>query len=129
MSDITEIKDRLAQRAQAVAEMLLPKGRKEGKEWRCGSVEGEEGKSLGVHLTGSKAGVWMDFATGEGGDLIDLWQQTTGLSLVEVLHRAREFLGMEAPKRYHQPPIEEHLQSSAAAEVSCAGRPGTRLPA
>jgi RecA-family ATPase len=103
MSDITAIKTGLAQRAQSVAEMLLPNGHKEGNEWRCGSVGGEKGASLGVHLTGPKAGIWMDFATGEGGDLIDLWQQTNGLTFVEVLDRAREFLGMEA-ERYYQPP-------------------------
>jgi twinkle protein len=30
-------------------------------------------ESLKVHLTGDKAGIWQDFATGEGGDLLDLW--------------------------------------------------------
>jgi twinkle protein len=99
--DITDIKRALAQRAQAVAEMLLPRGRKEGSEWRVGSLVGEPGQSLGVHLTGNKAGLWKDFSQdGEHGDLIDLWQKTTGLSLVEVLDRAREYLGMETPTAY-----------------------------
>jgi len=100
MNDIVAIKQELAKRAQAVAEMLLPNGMKEADEWRAGSVQGEEGKSLGVHLTGNKAGLWMDFSTGQTGDLIDLWQHTTGLKFVEVLDRAREYLGMETPKAY-----------------------------
>jgi twinkle protein len=104
MGDIIAIKQGLAQRSHDVAEMLLPRGHKEGNEWRCGNLQGEPGQSLGVHLTGHKAGIWKDFATGEGGDLIDLWQQTKGLTFVEVLDRARGFLGLEAPKRYHQPP-------------------------
>jgi len=103
MSDIVAIKQGLAQRAEDVAEMLLPRGRKQGNEWRCGSLQGEPGQSLGVHLTGHKAGLWSDFATGEAGDLIDLWQHTTGLKFVEVLDRAREYLGMERPKENRDP--------------------------
>jgi hypothetical protein len=100
--EITEIKRALAQRAQPIAEMLLPRGRKEGHEWRAGGVQGEEGKSLGVHLAGSKAGVWCDFDTGEAGDLLDLWMATTGLKLVDVLERARDYLGMERPKAFSE---------------------------
>lgn len=31
-----------------------------------------------VELTGSKAGLWHDFSTGEGGDIFDLWAAVTG---------------------------------------------------
>src|SRR5690606_41371366 len=55
MADILEVKRRLASRAQAVAEYLLPNGIKESNEWRVGSVAGEKGKSLGVPLAGSKS--------------------------------------------------------------------------
>jgi hypothetical protein len=103
MSDIIVIKQALNQRAQAVAEMLLPQGKRQGNEWRVGSLSGEPGKSLGVHLTGKKAGVWCDFATGETGDLIDLWMAVTDLKLTEVLDRARKYLGMDAPKEYRDP--------------------------
>ena len=74
MADITQVKRMLADRAQSVAEMLLPNGRKDGPEWRVGSVNGEKGQSLGVHLHGDKAGIWSDFSTGDTGDLLDLWQ-------------------------------------------------------
>lgn len=111
MSDITEIKRRLAERVLSVAEHLLPNGRKDGMEWRAGSVAGELGKSLGVHLGGQKAGVWQDFASGEGGDLIDLWMKAKGASLPEALDEARLFLGLERPtfdrpvrKEYARPP-------------------------
>ena len=43
---------------------LLPAGKREGHEWFVGSVTGEPGHSLGVHLTGTKAGIWSDFAAG-----------------------------------------------------------------
>ena len=102
MADILEVKRLLASRAQAVAEYLLPNGVKQGNEWRVGSVAGEKGQSLGVHLAGSKAGVWSDFATGEGGDLLDLWMAVRRVSLVQALDEARAWLGIEAPT-LHRP--------------------------
>jgi hypothetical protein len=70
--DAGEIARMLAARAPSLARELLPAGRRDGHEWRCGSVAGERGGSLGVRLTGQKAGVWQDFATGETGDALDL---------------------------------------------------------
>jgi twinkle protein len=103
MADILEVKRALARQAQSVAEYLLPQGRKEGSEWRVGSIGGERGKSLGVHLSGLKAGVWSDFSSGEGGDLLDLWCATKGLQLPEALTEARKWLGMESPQPYREP--------------------------
>src|SRR5690625_121674 len=97
MADILEVKRLLASRAQAVAEYLLPNGIKQGNEWRVGSVAGEKGRSLGIHLAGAKAGVWADFASGEGGDLLDLWQAVHRVSLVQALDEARTWLGVERP--------------------------------
>lgn len=101
MTDIVELKRMLAARAQAVAERLLPGGRRDGHEWRAGSVAGEAGKSLGVHLTGEKAGVWSDFASGETGDLIDLWCAAKRLDLPAALEEIRDWLGVERPKLHH----------------------------
>lgn len=102
MADITQVKRMLADRAPAVAEYLLPGGRKEGSEWRAGSTAGEKGQSLGVHLSGPKAGVWSDFAAGQGGDLLDLWCAVRGVSLVGALEEARGWLGIERPT-LHRP--------------------------
>lgn len=100
MADILEIKRLLAASAQSVAEHLLPGGRKEAQEWRAGSVAGEKGDSLGVHLAGPKAGVWKDFATDEGGDLLDLWVAARSVSLSEALDQARAWLGIARPERF-----------------------------
>src|SRR5262249_45443039 len=77
---------------------LLPAGKKDGPEWRAGSRDGEPGKSLGVHLTGQKAGVWSDFATGESGDLLDLWMAVKRIDFVAAMDEARDFLGIERPQ-------------------------------
>lgn len=103
MSDILEIKRKLADRADDVAKMLLPGGRREGQEWRAGSVSGEKGQSLGVHLMGAKAGVWSDFNSGESGDLIDLWMTSRGLPLVRALDEIRNYLGIMQPQPYRDP--------------------------
>ncbi len=70
--DVHEIARELNERARALCAELLPAGRRDGHEWRVGSVRGERGESLGVHLDGQKAGVWCDFSTGECGDALDL---------------------------------------------------------
>jgi hypothetical protein len=46
---------------------ILPAGRKHGNEWRCRSIHGEAGDSLGVHLDGRRAGWWADFAADHRG--------------------------------------------------------------
>ena len=73
MMNANEIARLLAKQCETVVKLLLPKGEIKANEWRVGSVDGEKGKSLGVHLSGAKAGVWSDFATGQAGDLLDLW--------------------------------------------------------
>ncbi len=72
LTDIRELVRMLAAQAPSLAAELLPHGRKDGHEWRCGSLHGEPGRSLAVHLSGPKAGVWCDFASGEAGDALDL---------------------------------------------------------
>ena len=92
-----EIASRLAGRAESVCRELLPGGKREGHEWRAGSVSGEAGKSLGVHLSGEKAGVWADFAAGGSGDLLDLWRECRGLDLPTAMREACAFLGVSEP--------------------------------
>jgi len=93
--EITELKQRLTDRASEVCSMLLPSGKTAKGEYEVGSIAGDKGKSLKVCLKGSKKGVWSDFATGEGGDLIDLWREARGQTLQEALDDIRSYLGVE----------------------------------
>jgi len=52
-----DLSQRLAESALAVAEYLLPHGKRVGAEWKAGSTAGEEGRSLSVRVTGAKKGV------------------------------------------------------------------------
>lgn len=99
MSDITELKRMLVDRAMSVSEYLLPRGVLDKREWCVGSVSGEPGQSLKICVSGAKAGVWCDFAEGgeSGGDLIDLWCMARSVTVAESLPQIREWLGVEAP--------------------------------
>src|SRR3954462_12567368 len=74
---------------------LLPAGKREGHEWFVGSVAGEPGHSLGVHLTGAKAGIWSDFATYDSGDALDLVRAVLDIETAEALRWSRRWLGIE----------------------------------
>lgn len=90
-----DLSERLAQRAEDFARFLYPNGKKKGNEWCVGSLGGESGDSLRVHLKGTKAGVWCDFATGESGDLIDLWAQKERVSLLDAMKGVKAYLGIK----------------------------------
>ena len=106
-----EINEILVGMVDTVAAHLLPNGKREGKSWCAGSVAGEPGQSLRLCLSGARAGVWSDFSSGDkGGDLLDLWQQSRGLSFVDMLKEAKAFAGindtpeMFTPKKTRRKP-------------------------
>jgi putative DNA primase/helicase len=74
---------------------LLPNGTSQGHEWLVGNVHGDRGSSLAVHLSGAKAGVWCDFATGQSGDALDLVKAVLGVDIGEALTWSRRWLGLE----------------------------------
>ncbi|SDH08150.1 AAA family ATPase [Pelagibacterium luteolum] len=122
MSDITAVSRALSDRAAAVAEMLLPNGKRVGREWRVGSLGGEKGESFGVCLTGDKVGVWSDFQSGEGGkDLIDLWAAVKSLTLSEALQEARNYVGMTRPVAYREP-RQEYTRPPKPKCTTASGR-------
>lgn len=95
---VKEIAQMLANRAEDVCRLLVPGGRRNGAEWESGSVVGEKGKSCKVRLTGDKVGIWSDFATGEAGDLIDLWSISRNVKTGEAIRQAKEWLGIREPR-------------------------------
>ena len=111
-----ELSQRMAGEAAAIAQFLLPAGKRKSGEWQCGSVNGDEGKSLSVRLTGAKAGVWADFASGEGGDLLDLWALTRSMSVSQAMAEAKQYLGVrdtmpERPAKTYKRPAKPQCQT------------------
>lgn len=83
-----------------LARHLLPQGKRAGRYWQAGSIQGEAGQSLKVILQGDRQGTWKDFESGEGGDLIALWQIVYQCSFAEALNQMSSFLGIVAHKNY-----------------------------
>jgi hypothetical protein len=107
MVEIADLVGMLSQRAEALCAELLPHGVKEANEWRVGSVAGEPGRSMGVHLSGAKAGVWCDWAgrSDDRGDALDLVAKVLFAGdKRQALRWARAWLGIDRldPKSLEQ---------------------------
>ena len=76
---------------------LFPVGEIRGNQFVIGNIKGDKGDSLSITLTGAKAGLWHDFATGEGGDIFALWAACHGLDdkqdFIEVTDSITQWLG------------------------------------
>jgi hypothetical protein len=90
-----EIARRLTPHALAICRRCLSNGRREGALWRVGDLGNASGRSLFVRLSGPKAGRWMDMATDERGDLLDLIAATeTQGDLRAAVRFARSMLAL-----------------------------------
>ena len=90
----TETAEELAVRCESLCWELFPNGRRERNEFLVGNVNGDVGRSLAVHLTGEKTGVWCDFASGESGDLVGLVKAANRMDTYEAIEWALDWLGM-----------------------------------
>jgi hypothetical protein len=125
MNDASAIAQQLARRAPDLVRELLPAGRREGSEWRCGSLAGEKGRSLAVHLGGPRAGVWSDFAGGESGDALGLVAAVLfSGNIGPALQWSRRWLGLEAgapvPAITRQP--VRQAEATPALDAEAEGR-------
>ena len=110
-SSASELARRLAEDADAVCRTYLSNGKRVGNHWIVGDVRNSPGRSMHVRLKGNargRAGKWVDEATGEHGDLLDVIEHSCGLTeFVEVADEARRFLAMPRPeptRAERQPP-------------------------
>ncbi len=99
--DTEALRAGLLDRLEAVLHYLFPKGRIRNGKFYVGDVDGNTGKSLVVELEGPRRGLWKDFSTDEGGDVIDLWARSQGLSarydFPRIASDIRQWLGLVTP--------------------------------
>ncbi len=79
--DKDEIRTRLLDQLESVLLYLFPRGKRRGSQFYIGNLQGDPGDSLVVELEGPKRGLWIDFATGESGDVLALWASSRGYRL------------------------------------------------
>ena len=123
---------RLARDAEGVCRHYLSNGRREGRTWRVGDADNTPGRSLMVRLAGPDAGKgaaghWIDFATGEHGDLLDLIARTHRLDAFrDVLDEARRFLSLPQSDAHSSQPRRPPVPSGspeAARRLFASAKP------
>lgn len=117
-SPASELARRLGDHAEAVCREYLSNGRRSGNHWIVGDVRNSSGRSMHVRLKANAkgpAGKWVDEATTEFGDLLDVIRESRGLvEFRDVADEARRFLAMPRP----QPPTTDAQHQPAAARGS-----------
>jgi len=123
----SEVKAQLLARLPAVLHYLFPAGKQRGKQYVVGYLDGNAGKSLVIELDGARAGMWIDFATGEGGDILDAWARVMHLDarhdFPAVMSSVAQWLGVpdHIPlKGATKSPLPSHTKSIPVDELGPA---------
>ncbi len=129
---IEELKDRLLAQLDGVVHHLAPPA--PGSYTKTGIYftlnPGRADRSVGsfcIHMTGQKAGRWIDYATGDRGDILDLF----GLSLnlhdaTARIKAAREWLGLDTEDPATRRQREAHAARLKAERERAAAREDER---
>ena len=132
-----EIARILTQRAEALCLELLPAGKRHGQEWVHASPRGQQLAQPQRPLSGSRAGVWADFAGDQRGDALDLVAAVRfGGDKGQALRWARGWLGLApsapsggrpaAAPATRPPQAEEDEEAIARKNAACAISLGSR---
>ncbi|MHC8495325.1 DUF7146 domain-containing protein (plasmid) [Thalassospira sp. SM2505] len=117
MADIEEVKASLNARVLDVCKSLFGNvGYIAGRYYKIGSIGGEKGQSMYVHLSGPKAGYWLDTSTGERGDIIDLIRLNKRLNFPDAVTE-----GLRILRRPIQPQSETPKYKGTTSGASARG--------
>jgi hypothetical protein len=115
----SDLARRLSDHAEAVCREYLSNGRRAGNYWIVGDVRNTKGRSMHVRLKDTPrgpAGKWVDEATAEYGDLLDVIRESCGLvEFRDVADEARRFLAMPRPEPQLRP-FDAQRQPAAARD-------------
>ncbi|TIS35795.1 MAG: DNA primase, partial [Mesorhizobium sp.] len=120
----SDLARRLGDHAEAVCREYLSNGDRSGNHWIVGDVRNTRGRSMHVRLRSNAkgpAGKWVDEATSEFGDLLDVIRESCGLiEFRDVADEARRFLAM--PRPLAQDPGAERQPAAARGSPDAARR-------
>jgi twinkle protein len=117
-----ELSRLLAERSEEVVMRLYPQGRRVNGSIVLGNLVGDPGDSLKIDIHGQHSGQWKDWATGEHGDLLDLWAHREGKPLPEVFAEVRDYLGIRQPDRLAPKPYSKPKERPCVAPINPAGK-------
>ncbi len=122
----SELARRLAREAEAVCRFYLSNGCREGAYWLVGDVRNTPGRSMFLQLKETArgpAGKWVDAASGEHGDLLDVIRESRGLAdFKDVAEEARSFLSLPRLAPEPNEPRRPSRRSDAPTSSSEAAR-------
>ena len=87
------VREKLWGNAERVVKYLLPNGHREAQGVVLREYQRRSRQDLKVNLAGKN--VWSDFASGDSGDLLDLWVLVRNCSLHEAMREAKGNAGSE----------------------------------
>lgn len=121
IDDLAKMKPMLLDQLESVVGYLFPTAEKKGREYLIGDVHGAAGDSLGIQVTGANRGLWHDRAAAEGGDIVDLWARSRGLTMRDTVAEIRQFLNI--PDLRVVKPVKQYrkLNRKAPAPANKAG--------
>lgn len=97
-NDLPEIKVALQARIADLCRKLLPGGRMEGGQWVCHNpqyaVNARADRTFKVRISGGVAGAWIDWRTGDKGDVIKLIEFCNRSNTGDAMKWARDWLGI-----------------------------------
>lgn len=111
LADIARL---LAERVLDLAVELFPAGKRYGRLFRVGSIDGEPGQSLVIELTGPRRGRWRDYSDiDKHGDLLDLvgWTRA-GREVGKAADWSRAWLGLPAHSRRMSEPAVARIRAA-----------------
>lgn len=98
VNDLPEIKIALQARIADLCRQLLPDGRLEGGQWVSHNPQyvasARQDRTFKVRIAGGVAGAWIDWRTGDKGDVIGLIAFCSRSNTADALKWARDWLGI-----------------------------------
>ena len=121
----------LAERAEEVCRRYLPYGRRRGRYWVAGDLDGGRGRSLYVRLAPPGApGKFTDAATAEHGDLLDIIRHRINApTLRAALDEARAFLARPAAPAQGAGDVYDATEAARRLWRRCRAIDGTHAEA
>lgn len=119
-----DLKRALNDRLDGILRQFLLQGKFYHNKFYIGDLSGKPGKSLVIELSGSKKGMWHDFATGEGGNVLGLWAGINHLDIKrdypQVVSSIKGWLGIPqyvAPDAAAKAPVVDASSGSITNET------------